>query len=227
VVVRAAQEILMFMVAMLVSLATAPLQEQRIIGLVEIPALFGVLESDQPVPTPPDSVRPISLRDSPDPAATIVVSIESADAIEVREHGYEQPSAVVYEISKNGWYLLSYTLGARSGKAWLDPADAGVFRDVATLLRDGLSYLTREWDRKLYAAPAGEPAAHQIPSDMIEPAIIIADHTVQNDEDWFLVVVQSSSPCEGMTHPPVVSAGWLPAHTRSGQMQLWFHARGC
>ena len=225
-VVRAAQEIMMFVIALLVSLATAPPQEQRIIGLIEIPALFGVLENDRPVPTVPDSVQPIELRQSPDPAATVVARIV-ASAIEAREHGYEQPSAVVYEVSNNGWYLLSYTLDGHARKAWLDPAHAGVFRDVATLLQDRLSYLTREWDRQLYASPAGDPAARQIPSDMIEPFTIIADHAVQNGEDWFLVVVLGASPCEGVSHPPVVSAGWVPAHTTSGQLQVWYYSRGC
>jgi hypothetical protein len=217
----------MFVFVLLAGLAPAQPQQQRIIGLVEIPALFGVLENDQPAPTPPDSVRPIALRASPDPASNILARIEAAAAIETREHGYEQPAAVVYQVSSNGWYLLSYTLAGRSRKAWLDPADAGVYRDVATLLHDRLSYLTREWDRRLYVSPAGDPAAHQIPSDMIEAAIIIADQTVHNGEDWFLVVVFGASPCEGMAHPPVVSAGWVPAHSSSGHMQVWYYSRGC
>lgn len=198
----------------------------RIIGLVEVPGLFGVLEPGAPAPVPPSEVVPIALRARPTSESPLAFRLEGADQLASREHGYEHRSAVVYDM-ENGWYLVSYSDAGRTGMAWLSPDDAGTFRSVVTLLEDGLSYMTAVWDRRLYQTPDRMGPSTTLTAHQGVWSITVAHSRVEGAEPWLRVVVQEGSPCEGESHPRVHAAGWVPLYAEDGQLNAWFYARGC
>jgi hypothetical protein len=207
--------------------AETPVRDTLLIGLVEVPALFGVLEPDKPVPTLPNRVRPINLRAKPSLDSDVVFRVETPESIEAHEHGYEHLSAVVYAI-RDGWYLVSYAVKDRQGKGWLSAVDAGQYRSLAELLKNGLAYLTPEWDGRLFAFPMEDARAQNLSNGKQDPDIIVADDRQDDDgRDWFLVIVLGHGRCGALGYPPVVAAGWVPGHSRQGKLQAWFYSRGC
>jgi hypothetical protein len=193
-------------------LAIAP---PGLVGLVEIPSVLG----DPEVATQGS----VTLRTEPSTTAPVACVVRAAADLETREHGYEELSGVVYD-SRPGWYGLRCR--GVDGLAWLAASDAGTFRRMDELLKDGLAYLTAEWDRALYQRPRRTAAAHRVRVESREPDITVADTTIVDDELWLLVVVHGEGRCTAEEPGPVVDAGWTPAHTRNGDVTAWFHSRG-
>jgi hypothetical protein len=188
----------------------------HIIGLVEIPSVFGS-------PDDPEH-RTVTLRTEPFETAAVACVARGADDLETREHGYEEVSAVVYD-SKTGWYGLRCRGVDRL--AWLAASDAGTFRPLEELVRDGLAYLTAAWNRVLYQKPHRTAPSHRVRVDTSEPDITVADSAVVDDELWLLVIVYGEGRCSADEPGPVLDAGWTPAHTRTGDSAAWFYSRGC
>jgi hypothetical protein len=122
----------------------------HIIGLVEIPSVFG--SPDDP------GHRAVTLRTEPLDTAPVACVVRVADDLETREHGYEEVSAVGYD-SKTGWYGLRCR-GA-DGLAWVAASDTGTFRPLEELVQHGLAYLTAAWNRVLYQKPHRTAPSHR------------------------------------------------------------------
>jgi hypothetical protein len=187
----------------------------RLVGLVEIPSLLGGSE-------PPRSSSLVSLRAEPSSTAVVICTARGAADLETREHGYEELSAVVYEV-RDRWYGIRCPSSPQL--VWLSPADAGTFRPLEELVQHGLAYLTADWDRRLYRKPGS--TSHVVRLDEQQPDVTVADSTVVNGKLWFLVVVFGRGRCTIDEPAAVLDAGWIPAHAASGNVAAWFYSRGC
>ena len=187
----------------------------RLAGLVEIPSVLGPQKS---------APAAVTLRTGPSAAAPAACVIRTAADLETREHGYEELSGVVYE-SKPGWYGLRCR-GA-DGVAWLAASDAGTYRGLDELVKDGLAYLTNDWDRNLYQRPHATAPSHRARVEADAPDITVADTAMVDDELWLLVVVYGPGRCTPDEPGPVLDAGWTPAHSTAGAVTAWFYSRGC
>lgn len=193
--------------------------QERIVGLAEIPALpaFESLDANQPG---------VAVRAEPSAASAAIAELRSFDAIEFREHGYEERSAAVYKaeiIDDDWWYQVRLTSPSRVG--WIAGEAAGPVRWVEDLLQDRMTYLTGSWDKKLRLAAGKPDTEFRVPLESREAAMHIAEKTRVDGELWLLVVV-TESPCEG-GDPAVLSAGWLPLYAADDSLNVWFYSRGC
>jgi hypothetical protein len=193
-----------------------PSRPFRLVGLVEVPALLGVLE--------PAAPKAVSLRAEPSSTAVVICTARGAADLETREHGYEELSAVVYEV-RDRWYGIRCPSSPSQQLVWLSPADAGTFRPLEELVQHGLAYLTADWDRRLYQKPGA--TSHVVRLDAQQPDVTVADSTVVNGKLWFLVVVFGKGRCTIDEPAAVLDAGWIPAHAASGNVAAWFYSRGC
>jgi hypothetical protein len=213
-----------------------PVAPRRVIGLVEVPRLFGESPPDDAPPgaTPPATGAALNLFHEPNDRATVAVTVRGREALDLREHGYEELSAVAYG-RRNGWFLLR----SKGRFAWLSPRDAGEFRPYPQLFKDALVYLTRDWDRTLRNTPGGaiktrvrtepDPSTPDPDWDWGNEAMRPSDALVvelrEHNGDWWAHVRVGPSPCE--SDAPAVAEGWVPAFSEAGLPTLWFHSRGC
>ena len=189
----------------------------HLIGLVEIPS---VLDD-----TGASAHKPVTLRTDASDTAPVACVVRTASDLETREHGYEELSAVVYE-SKAGWYRVRCTSGG-ARPAWLAAGDGGTFRPLEELVKDGLAYLTPEWDRSLYQRPRRTAGSHRVRVAAEQPDITVADATDVDGELWLLVIVYAEGRCTAEEPAAVLDAGWTPAHNTRGDVTAWFYSRGC
>ena len=134
---------------------------RRTIGLVEVPRLFNLYSPDGN-PIAPASNPVIELRTRPALDSPIAATVDAPEQLKAKEYGYEELGALVYARDR-GWSLVETSEGVGG---WLAPADAGVFHTFESLISDGLTYLTDEWNGFVSASPdsavrervPGEPA---------------------------------------------------------------------
>jgi hypothetical protein len=118
-----------------------------IIGVVEVPKLFGSYASDGAA-IPPDR-RGVQLRGRPSANSRVVARVTTREALEVVEFQYEQDGAVVFARERD-WSLVR-TRGGVDG--WLAPADAAAFHSLQELLEGSLAFLTSAWNGRLHTSP--------------------------------------------------------------------------
>jgi hypothetical protein len=200
---------------------------QRIIGLVEIPALHALNTGK-----PDAATAPVTLRSEPRRDSMAAVTVQDRSQLVSLEHGYEEISAAVYSqasFSDGTWYKLGYAVGDKTGFAWLDSAAVGVFRNVHTLVHERMAYLTNDWDLRLYAQPESQAAARKIDGLSLggyEGAHILGMWTERaTSEDWYLVAVTRGRCGDGPLE--VVATGWVRAYAPNGANTVWYYSRGC
>ena len=138
----------------------------KTIGLLAVPEL---MPGDSCEPFPPATVplyaarggRPIGeLRGAGRPATATVCEFTEVRAVIGRssfematdEHGYEE-RALIVTATAPGWYRV-FT-GGRPELVWIKATPRSVYRPLKDLFEDSLTYLTDDWDRRLYTSPFG------------------------------------------------------------------------
>lgn len=223
---HAALPVLTFVVVAMVAPATGWSQD-RIIGLVEIPVLHDPVNSGNE-DAPHES---IVLRAYPAADSAVAFTIAERQQLDSREHGYEQISATVYSTSTDShgglWYRLRQATADQEDFGWLSPVDAGQYRDVHSLMEEGLSYLTEDWDRRLFQDPMTTSPATTIPDAERRSVVRIIGiyHEHGSREPWYRLEIVKGSCMEDQ--PEVVATGWVPAYAASGRNNVWFYSRGC
>jgi hypothetical protein len=219
-------------------LSQPALAQERVIGLLALPGIFGSGACDRFTP------RPVELRAAPQGrtvGAVVVVTpwthhanggcegltvgVQEAGTAQVQqlptmEYAYEEPGAVVLERRAN-WYRVR----TDSGSAWLEvPAPQG-FYSLERLFEDHLTYLTRAWDGKVVASPGSAARVAKIPTPAPDQPVRVRRASRDRSGLWFLVDIMSSV-CEGV-EPTVLDQGWVPAYDKAAETTIWFHSRGC
>lgn len=196
---------------------------RRVIGIVEVPSLFGVPDPDGPPGARlPADRAPVSLHRQPDMGSPIIATAIVPDDITTAEYAYETSGALVYR-EQGGWYLIGVHGDSGAIEGWLRPTDADRFHALPELLQQGLSYLTSTWDGELWPEPAGGRAT---PVPGTATHIKVLDTRTIGDRIWLRVDVLRPGHCEGAT-PKTLARGWIPAHSQAGKMNAWFRSRGC
>ena len=193
-----------------------------LIGLLEIPYTWDEPSRGNKLAIPA-RLFSVANKESPGMGAMKVLS-----HVETHEWSYEELAAAVYEYHYDGeltWYRLRI---ASSGKpAWIAASKGMIFHPLSALVSESLSYLTSAWDKRLFSR-ASEPstaAALKVTGDEIP--IAVAETAILKGKLWILVVVLKESVCSSADAPAVLASGWIPAHARTGKMNIWFYSRGC
>jgi hypothetical protein len=208
--------------------ATAWAQDEyprgRIIGSVEIPALF-----DESSKKSSNARASVTLHSRPSDGAPPVVVVKDRTVFETLEHGYEELSVGVLEISWHNnerWYLVQYKDGDRTNEGWLSPHDAGTFRFLLNILQGRMAFLTSAWDRVLYRTPKIDAPKERLPKLSDKPDVVVATGAGDPQQLWLLVVILDGTICNGGSRA-VLAAGWIPGHSATGQVTTWHYSRGC
>ena len=228
--------VLGFLVASPSSLAA----QDRVLGLVTLPAVFGNGPCDRFSP------QEVPLHATPDGAIVGVIRVAEywtfhanggCEGLEVavrrrgssvdeplptEEYAYEAPAAIVLA-QHRGWFKLRLAKGA----AWMRASNRDTFHPLGALYENALTYLTSEWTKQLADAPGSRGRTARIPADVAEPAVRVVRSVRADGELWFQIEIMSNSRCDHVREPKVIDRGWVAAHSRSGQPSIWFHSRGC
>lgn len=215
------------------------LAQDRVLGLLELPEVFGQGACDRFVP------KPVVLHASPrGPVVGTVlvttpmthqadggcqgleVSVRSArtsavEALPSMEFAYESPAAIVLE-RRGTWFRIRLN----TGSAWLEASPQHEFYDLEALLTDSLARFDA-WNGGLASAPNGEVRRVPLPGAAEDQGVQVLRAVRVKGELWFLVELLSHNPCTGPDMPKAIDRGWVPAYNESNQTTLWFYSRGC
>lgn len=223
--------------AIVVSSAAAVSAQDRVIGLLTLPEVFG---SEVCSPFTPE---PIPIHVAPDGARIGSIEVDrhwsfaphgGCEGLEVRvhkgsaraelptrEHGYEEPAAIV--LSQQGrWFRIRLSDGA----AWLLATPRDVFKPLAELFDQAPTSTTEHFTGRLRNAPGGASIGDRFTGNQ---SVRVLEVRQVGAAQWLHVEVLDYSPCTVPVgrEPQVVGRGWLPAHAESGEPTVWFSSRGC
>jgi hypothetical protein len=220
--------------------ASAPVEQDRVLGLVSLPEVFGN------GPCHPFEPGTVSLFASPNAAMPIAViqvdqqwsfaphggceglkvSVHRDRAtaeLPTREYANESPAAIVLE-ARDGWFKIRLATGA----GWLRPSTRARFMPLADLFSEypTLTAITDAHSGPLREEPDGVASAPKSASP--GAPVRVLELRQRGAQTWLHVAVMSHSVCEAAAGPPeVVGLGWVPAHAPSGEPTVWFSSRGC
>lgn len=196
----------------------------ELIGLLDLPGLFGPGESGGPQAAQP--IVPLALYPSADTAGESIAKLDDPWAVQTREYSYEAPAAVVLEQQSNA-YRIALKNGATG---WVAAADAGRFMGLADLLPGSLAYLTPAWDGGLWTLQQLAGVGHwhrlRLKDAGAEAAIVVEEVRNTSAGPWLRIGIYDGEVCAG-PEPPIRWRGWIPAYSEAGRLTAWFHSRGC
>jgi hypothetical protein len=226
----------------LLATATASVAQDKVLGLLSLPEVFGKGPCHQFEPAA------IALRPAPGAAETVgsiqvdqhwsfaphggceglKVSVHrDGQRLELPtlEYANESPAAIVLA-EQGGWFKIRLT----NGTGWLRASPRDQFMPLVDLFSEypTLTTLNEAVTSPLLDAPSGTAAA-------VKPALVaglpvrVLEVRVDGDQHWLQVAVMSHSICDAERSgpPDVEGIGWMPAHAASGEPMVWFSSRGC
>ncbi len=230
-------------VAAVLSLASPAFAQDRVIGLLQLPAVFSE------GPCKPFEPRPVSIYAAADAKLVIgtievdqnwsfaphggceglEVSVHQGEArreLPTREYDYEAPAAIVLDQQGQMFKIRI----AEKSTGWVQSAPAR-FMSFETLMEEftGVTFFTVSFDGALRAAPgatvSNPPTASAKPG---LPARVIETRRL-GDRLWLNVEVLNHSMCDAAASgpPELAATGWLLAHADNGEPTVWFASRGC
>lgn len=215
--------------------------EDRVLGLVAIPQVFGIAACEAYAPTPihlfsaPRSSAPIGQIRVAQPwtfdgfggCEGLKVEVylardgEAAD-LPTLEAGYEAPAAIVLE-KLDGWFKIRLADGA----AWMRASEENQYFPLEDLLRENLAYVAHPDAADFAGEPADLDGYARVGQLQAGSPVDVLETYEEAGMLWLKVAVLSHSPCESVEDPVIVAQGWMPAHTSRGEPAVWFYSRGC
>ena len=217
--------------------SAAILAQDRVIGLLTLPEVFG---AEVCSPFKPESIAIFAA-----PNGTRIGSIEvdqhwsfaphgGCEGLEVRvhqgdtrtelptrEHAYEEPAAIV--LAQQGrWFKIRL----QDGAAWVAATSRDEFKPLTALFDQALTSLTEHFTGRLRSAPGGALTGSRFTANQSVKVLEVRD---VGGAPWLHVEVLDYSPCTVPVgkEPQVIARGWMPAHADSGEPTVWFSSRGC
>jgi hypothetical protein len=138
-----------------------------------------------------------------------------------REHGYEEPAAIV--LAQQGrWFKIRLEDGA----AWVNATARDEFKSLMALFDQALTAITEHFSGRLRNAPAGTLSGDPLTENQ---SVRVLEVRQAGTAQWINVEVLDYSPCTVPVgkEPQVIARGWMPAHAESGEPTVWFSSRGC
>lgn len=227
-------------VAALLAVATPALSQDRVLGLLQLPEVFGYgpCQAFEPevialyaAPSSPEAVASIEVDQhwafAPHGGCEgLKVSVHRGEAREdlpTREYANESPAAVVLA-TQAGWFKIRLT----GGTAWMKASVRSRFMPMADLFSEypSLTATTDGFSGPLLEEPGGAAVANASPR--AGAPVRVLEVRPRGDEVWLHLAVMSHSICDGERGAPeVVKLGWTTAHAASGEPTVWFASRGC
>ncbi len=207
-------------------LVIAETVNRRVVGLVELPSVFGKCDPNGP----PGLVRPahvqvVPIYSHPSSNSPVVGQISDLESVETKEFDYEAPAAVVYEIV-DGWVLIHITGSSKNEFGWVSSHASGHFHPLVDLLNSGLCYLEEDWDGVLYVSANTSKGTKRIQVTGKRRDINVVRSEEHQGALWLEVELLGPGRCKG-EDPEVLDKGWVPAHKKYGKPNVWFYSRGC
>lgn len=219
------------------TLSAHPSAQDRVIGLLTLPEVFGSAVCS---PFTPESV---ALHAEPDGARIgsievdqlwsfaahggcegLAVRVHKGSArseLPMREHGYEEPAAIV--LAQQGRWLK---IRLEDGAAWVNATSRDQFKPLAELFDQALTAITEHFTGRLRNAPGGTVTGDRYTNNR---SVRVLEVRQVGAAQWINVEVLDYSPCTVPVgrEPQVMARGWMPAHAESGEPTVWFSSRGC
>ena len=226
----------------MVLLASPAFAQERVIGLLSLPEVFGGGACAHFDP------GDVDLHASPNDAAkTATIEVDQnwsfaphggCEGLEVsvhrgtqkadlptREYDYEMPAAIVLD-HREGWFKIRL----HEGSAWLKASVVDQFMPLADLFEEftGVTEINEGFTTRLANAPGALSGPIMMRVTPNQPVRVI-EIRESGGRPWVHVEVLSNSACTaGQDGPPqVISTGWLPLHDQKGEPTVWFSSRGC
>jgi hypothetical protein len=143
-----------------------------------------------------------------------------------REYDYEAPAAIA--IDRRGQLVKIQLSGGRSG--WVSSPPAR-FMSYESLLEEftGVTFFTEAFNGELRRAPGLTVANRPITTGKPGQPLRVIENRRVGDRLWLHVEVFNHSLCNaGAKGPPeTIARGWLLAHAEDGEPAVWFSSRGC
>jgi len=214
-----------------------------IIGLLELPQLFGRGECDR------YEVQALALYEAADSDRTIgevrvdrswsfpanggcvgrAVGVHMSGAgaavqkLPTGEYGYEEPGAIVLARDGN-----RYRIELQEGAAWVEPMAGARFHSFQELVSGDAAYLTASWTGFACARPGDSGSCRKaaVAADS-RPAVKVLGYREVRGRLWFELEFPVRDACG--EPPPAVPPirSWVPAYGETGKPAVWFHSRGC
>ncbi len=228
----------LFVALVTIWLSDAGQKQDRLIGLLTLPQVFGE------GPCTAFEPRPIALFARPraqKPIAHIQVdkywvfhdnggcgNLEvrvhepgrTAEPVPTEEIEYEAQAAIVVARDRE-WFRIRTS----RGPLWLRGAADNTYVSLLELLGpDALPYMTADWDGSSYASPGGS----RVRWPAIEPqqGVRVLGSKRLTADLWLFV--ETTAHCSGSDDPKRPTyRGWVRAYGRRGPPAVWFSSRGC
>lgn len=233
---------LVFVLAGLVFTAPGAAAQDRVLGLLALPQVFG---SGECAAFEPEEIPLYAQVNDAKPIASIhvdqnwsfaphggceglKVSVhrgEDRQDLPTLEFDYERPGVIVLD-QRDGWFKIR----VEKGSAWLKASPADHFMSLADLFEEfiGVTAITKSFSGRLVDAP-GRPATNANPRIDGAHPVQVAEVRSVFGQAWAHVEVFNHSICSAAENgpPDVIARGWMPLHAADGEPTIWFSSRGC
>jgi hypothetical protein len=143
------------------------------------------------------------------------------------EYGYEIPGAIVVDHAVVDHDEQWFKLDTGEASAWLRAPENSQYFTLEKLLVNRRTYVAPEAGAFLVDAPATtQPETERMHLEQYSD-VRVTDVRWVRDQLWLQVNVLNESGCESRDEPIIIARGWLPAHSESGELSVWFYSRGC
>lgn len=212
---------------------------EPIIGLLTVPQVFGSSPCEM---FEPQSIPIFSTFRSEKPIAVIRVDKMwtfpkegGCAGLEVRVHRYgnhaieklptkeyenESPAVIVYE-KYNNWYRIQM----ETGSGWVLASTENIFLSLLALFTSHTPYLTIEWDGRVWQSP--NKGVKQVIGAKPRIAVRVLTSKLVDGKLWVEILLPVEDDCGNRNSSIAPIQGWIPVHSKSGNVTLWFNSRGC
>ena len=138
-----------------------------------------------------------------------------------KEFEYEKSPAVIVFEKRNDWYRIQM----ENGSGWVSVTTENTFLPLMELFSSHKPYLTNEWDGRIWQSP--NIGAKQVTGAKPGIAVRVLKSNLVDGKLWIAVLLPAEDDCGDIDNSIPPTQGWIPAHSKSGNVTLWFNSRGC
>jgi hypothetical protein len=214
-------------------------QEERVVGLVSLPEVFGNEPCQIFTPKPISVYKEANERyligfinttqnwTFPKEGGCLGLKVEFCPNLKSQKkailptlgYAYEREGAVVLE-KKGKWVRIKTHLGS----GWFLLSDRNKYFPIDSLLAQSTSYLTDDWDENIYDSPLGNSKKSELKHGS---SVKILKSMNVNGAIWFQIKFPVADNCGSTDTTIRPGIGWIPAHSKENRLTMWFNSGGC